>query len=240
MTALEHRPADFMHLPQFGADTDPLDVIGWALRTHPDLTMPSAFNLNGVVLLDLAVRAGYRGEVVFVDTGYHFPETLATRERLAACYPELQFVTLNAGASPEDNQTPSDLYAADPDACCAVRKVAPLQRYLREKNPSALLNARSRDQASTRAEIPFVEGGGVERGAARRKINPLAFWTREMLEAYAAEHDLPVNPLYFDGFLSIGCWPCTRAVRPGEDARGGRWAGKGKTECGLWAGDGKL
>ena len=104
-----------------------------------------------------------------------------------------------------------------------------------KQNPSALLNARSRDQASTRAEIPFVEDGGT-----RRKINPLAFWTRDMLEAYAAEHDLPVNPLYFDGFLSIGCWPCTRAVRPGEDARAGRWAGKGKTECGLWQGDGQL
>ena len=235
MTALEHRPTDFAYLPQFGADTDPQDVIRWALHTHPDLTMPSAFNLNGVVLLDLAARAGYRGEVLFVDTGYHFPETLATRERLAARYPELQFVTLNAGASPDDEQTPGDLYATDPDACCAVRKVAPLQRYLKEKNPSALLNARSRDQASTRAEIPFVEDGG-----ARRKINPLAYWTRDMLEAYAAEHTLPVNPLYFDGFLSIGCWPCTRAVRPGEDARAGRWAGQGKTECGLWEGAGKL
>lgn len=221
--------------PAFAPDTDPLDVIGWALSTYPDLRMPSAFNLNGVVLLDLAARAGYRGEVVFVDTGYHFPETLATRDRLAVRYPQMTFVTLNAGAGPEDGQTPPDLYASDPDACCAVRKVAPLQAYLREKAPSALLNARSRDQASTRADIPFVEAGG-----ARVKINPLAHWTRERLEAYAAEHGLPVNPLYFDGFLSVGCWTCTRAVRPGEDARAGRWAGKGKTECGLWAGDGKL
>ena len=122
-----------------------------------------------------------------------------------------------------------------PTPAARVRKVAPLQNYLRERGPSALLNARSRDQAATRADIPFVEDGG-----SRRKINPLAFWTREMLEAYAAERDLPVNPLYADGFLSIGCWPCTRAVRPGEDARAGRWAGQGKTECGLWEGTGKL
>ncbi|EYB66856.1 phosphoadenosine phosphosulfate reductase [Deinococcus phoenicis] len=210
-------------------------MIRWALEQHPDLRMPSAFNLNGVVLLDLAARAGYRGEVVFVDTGYHFPETLATRDRLAARYPGMTFVTLQGGAHPEDGQTPPDLYASDPDACCAVRKVAPLQTYLREKAPSALLNARSRDQATTRADIPFVEAGGE-----RVKINPLAHWTRERLEAYAAEHDLPVNPLYFDGFLSVGCWTCTRAVRPGEDARAGRWAGQGKTECGLWAGDNKL
>ncbi|WP_423739381.1 phosphoadenylyl-sulfate reductase [Deinococcus koreensis] len=221
--------------PAFTPDSDPLEVIRWALAAHPELLMPSAFNLNGVVLIDLAARAGYRGEVVFVDTGYHFPETLATRDRLAARYPQLKFVTLNAGASPEDGQTDPALYAADPDACCAVRKVAPLQDYLRHRGPSALLNARSRDQASTRADIPFVETGG-----ARLKVNPLAHWTREQLEAYAAEHALPVNPLYFDGFLSIGCWICTRAVRPGEDARAGRWAGQGKTECGLWAGNGKL
>ncbi|XBV87160.1 phosphoadenylyl-sulfate reductase [Deinococcus sonorensis KR-87] len=221
-------------VPAFGPDTDPLEVIGWALQAHPDLVMPSAFNLNGVVLLDLAARAGYTGDVLFVDTGYHFPETLATRDRLAERYPQLNFVTLNAGASPDDGQTPDGLYATNPDACCAARKVEPLQRHLKSRNPSALLNARSRDQASTRADIPFVEDG------ARRKINPLAYWTREQLEVYATAHDLPVNPLYFDGFLSIGCWPCTRAVRPGEDARAGRWAGQGKTECGLWAGEQRL
>ncbi|WP_155297822.1 phosphoadenylyl-sulfate reductase [Deinococcus kurensis] len=220
--------------PDFTPASDPLDVIRWTLETHPDVLMPSAFNLNGVVLLDLAVKAGYRGEVVFVDTGYHFPETLATRDRLAARYPELTFVTLNDGATPEDGQTDPALYASDPDACCAVRKVAPLQAYLRERAPSALLNARSRDQASTRADIPFIEDG------ARVKVNPLAHWTREMLETYAREQDLPVNPLYWDGFLSVGCWTCTRAVRPGEDARAGRWAGKGKTECGLWAGENRL
>ncbi len=235
MTALEHRPAAFVEAASFSASSDPQDVIRWALSVHPDAVMPSAFNLNGVVLLDLAARAGFRGKVVFVDTGYHFPETLQTRDRLAARYPELRFVTLHPGAHPEDGQTASDLYASAPDACCAARKVAPLQSYLRERGPSALLTARSRDQAATRAEIPFVEDGGV-----RRKINPLAFWTREMLETYAAEHALPVNPLYFEGFLSIGCWPCTRAVRSGEDARAGRWAGKGKTECGLWAGEGQL
>ncbi|ASN82907.1 phosphoadenylyl-sulfate reductase [Deinococcus ficus] len=221
-------------VPAFTPETDPLDVIRWAVAEFPGLRMPSAFNLNGVILLDLAVRAGYRGKVVFVDTGFHFPETLATRDRLAARYPELSFVTVNAGAHPDDGLTAPDLYAADPDACCAARKVQPLQAYLKAHNPPALLNARSRDQASTRADIPFVEPG------ARVKVNPLAHWTRERLEAYAREHDLPVSPLYFSGFLSVGCWPCTRAVRPGEDARAGRWAGRGKTECGLWAGEARL
>ena len=191
--------------PDFAPDSDPLDVIRWTLEAHPDALMPSAFNLNGVVLLDLAVKAGYRGEVVFVDTGYHFPETLATRDRLAARYPELTFVTLNDGASPEDGQTEPALYASDPDACCAVRKVAPLQAYLRQKAPSALLNARSRDQASTRADLPFVEDG------ARVKVNPLANWTAADCEAYITEHQGPYNPLLDDGYASIGCEPCTRA-----------------------------
>lgn len=214
-----------MNSPLFEPDTSPLEVIAWALDTHPDLVMPSAFNLNGVVLIDLAARVGYRGEVVFVDTGYHFPETLATRDRLAERYASLDFVTLNANL-PDDR-----LFLTDVDGCCAARKVAPLQAYLAEKRPSALLNARSREQTTDRTDIPFVEEG------ARRKINPLAHMTRTALEQYARHHDLPVNPLYWDGFLSVGCAPCTRAVRPGEDARAGRWAGTGKTECGLWVGE---
>lgn len=217
-------------MPEFSFTSHPIEVIQWALETHPDLTMPSAFNINGVVLIDLAYKAGYREEVIFVDTGYHFHETLQTRDALEARYPELKFVTLNAGLSNEDTQ-----YQTDPDGCCAVRKVAPLQNYLAEKAPSALLNGRSRDQADTRKDIPFVEEGGK-----RVKINPLAYWDRCTLEAYVNAHDLPINPLYWDGFLSIGCWPCTRAVRPGEDARAGRWAGKGKTECGLWVGENTL
>lgn len=211
------------------AGTDPVLVIRWALENYPDLLMPSGFNLNGVVLIDLAAKAGYMGEVVFVDTGYHFPQTLQTRDRLKERYPQLRFVTLSAGL--EEEPWGEERYRSDPDGCCAVRKVAPLRDYLALKRPSALLNARSRDQASTRAFLGFLEEG------ERLRINPLAYWTREQLEAYAREHDLPVNPLYASGFLSIGCWPCTRAVRPGEDARAGRWEGKGKTECGLWMGE---
>lgn len=210
-------------------ETDPLVVIRWALEEYPDLLMPSGFNLGGLVLIDLAAKAGYTGEVVFVDTGYHFPETLKTSERLGARYPQMRFVTLSAGL-PEEPWG-KERYRSDPDGCCAVRKVAPLRDYLALKQPRALLNARSRDQADTRAAIGFLEPG------QRLRINPLAYWTRERLEAYARLHDLPINPLYWSGFLSIGCWPCTRAVRPGEHARAGRWDGKGKSECGLWVGE---
>lgn len=221
MTTTTTRPSP----PEFTPDAEPLDVMGWALHAHPDLTMPSAFNLNGVVLIDVAYRAGYRGEVVFVDTGYHFPETLDTRDRLAARYPELDFVTLTADL-PLDGR-----HETDPDGCCAARKVAPLASWLDRRAPSALLNARSREQTRDRATIDFVEDGG-----ARRRINPLAFHTRQDLETYAYVHELPVSPLYALGYLSVGCAPCTRAVREGEDVRAGRWAGRAKTECGLWTG----
>jgi phosphoadenosine phosphosulfate reductase len=201
-------------------------IIQWALKHYPNLVMTSAFNLNGTVLLDLAVQAGFQGEVIFVDTGYHFQETLETRDRVQDRYPEIQIVTLTANLSDDR------LFLKDTDACCFARKVAPLQNYLAKKQPTALLNARSRDQASTRSEISFIESG-----KERARINPLAYWTHERLESYATANDLPVNPLYWEGFLSIGCAPCTRAVRPGEDIRAGRWADagtKGKLECGLW------
>ncbi len=213
--------------PDWNDSTDPREIIKWALNAYPDAAMPSAFNINGTVLIDLAYQAGFRGEVIFVDTDYHFPETLKTRDALAARYPELKFVTLSANKGLDE--WGKEQYLTDVDGCCAVRKVAPLNDYLAEKKPSAVINARSQDQAVTRADIPFVE----ER-KDRTRINPVAYWTREMFESYAKEHDLPVNPLYWSGFLSIGCWPCTRAVRPGEDVRAGRWAGKGKTECGIW------
>jgi phosphoadenosine phosphosulfate reductase len=202
-------------------------VIAWALASFDKLVMTSGFNLNGIVLIDMAVKAGYRGDVLFVDTGYHFKETLDTRDSLSARYPELNFITLSA-KRPDDQ-----MYAYDTDRCCALRKVAPLENFLEDLQPDAILSARSREQTESRKHLPFVDGS-----AARATVNPLIHWTQEMLEAYAKEHELAVNPLYWEGFLSIGCWPCTRAVRPGEDARAGRWAGLGKTECGLWTDQG--
>jgi phosphoadenosine phosphosulfate reductase len=213
---------------QWDEHTDPLEVIRWALVNYPDLLITSAFNLNGVVMLELAALAGYTGEVVFVDTGYHFPETLTTRDQLIARYPQMQFVTLSANV-PLDPWG-QEQFRTDPDGCCRIRKVAPLREYLARKKPSALLNARSRDQALTRRHLEFLEFG------ERLRINPLAYWSRQQLEMFVQTRQLPVNPLYWAGFLSIGCWPCTRAVQAGEDVRAGRWSGQGKTECGLWVG----
>ena len=205
---------------------DPKEAIAWALTHYPDVMMTSGFNLNGTVLIDFAVRAGFRGEVVFVDTLSHFPETLATRDAIADRYPEITLVTLSP-ALPK-----GDLPVCGTADCCAIRKLEPLHLYLAEKKPSALLSARSRFQSETRAQLNTVEDSGDY-----VKVNPLAHLSRGDLEAYAKERDLPVNPLYWQGFLSIGCAPVTRAVREGEDVRAGRWEDQEKTECGLWYGE---
>ncbi len=208
--------------PQWSEGTHPRMVISWALANYPTLTMTSGFNLNGIVLIDLAVDAGYRGEVLFVDTGYHFGETLATRDTLVARYPELDFVTLSAGR-PDDR-----MFTHDVDRCCALRKVAPLQDFFEERSSGAVLSARSRDQNESRSTLEFVERSD------RDQVNPLIHWSRPVLEDYARSRSLPLNPLYHQGLLSIGCAPCTRAVRSGEHPRVGRWSGLSKTECGLW------
>lgn len=207
-------------------ETKTLETIRWALATYPDLLMTSGFNLNGTVLIDLAVRAGFRGELVFVDTLSHFPETLSTRDEIAARYLEVTLTTLRPEARG------GELPACGAAECCTVRKVLPLRRFLEARRPSALLSARSRFQSETRALLNTVEDAGDY-----VKVNPLVDWSQEDLERYAREHELPVNPLYWQGFLSIGCAPTTRAVRAGEGVRAGRWAGQEKTECGLWWGD---
>lgn len=201
-----------------------LETIRWALESYPDLMMTSGFNLNGTVLVDLAVRAGFRGELVFIDTLSHFPETLQARDEIAARYPEVTLTTL----TPEGAELPA-CGSAD---CCTVRKVLPLRKFLEARQPSALLSARSRFQSETRAILNTVEDSGDY-----IKVNPLVEWSQDDLERYAKERELPVNPLYWQGFLSIGCAPTTRAVRAGEDVRAGRWEGQDKTECGLWWGN---
>lgn len=193
------------------------------LSQFPDAKMTTGLNISGSVLLDISASHGFHGEVLFVDTGYHFPETLRLWQGIQDRYPEVRFRLLSAG---NDYST---LYLTEPERCCAVNKVDPLQDYLRSEGVSALLNARTQESAPGRREISAIEEGTPTR------INPLFNWDRGALETYATKHDLPVHPLYEQGFLSMGCWPCTKAVRPGEDPRSGRFVGQGRTECGIWA-----
>ncbi len=170
-------------------------------------------------------------EVLFLETGYHFPETLATRAAAAGTLP---ITVVNAlprqTVSEQDAEYGPRLHERDPGLCCALRKVEPLGRALEGR--AAWVTGLRRADASTRADAPVVSWD-AKHGLV--KINPLALWSDAQVEEYQASHGLPRNPLVAQGYPSIGCAPCTRAVAPGEDARAGRWAGTDKTECGLHA-----
>lgn len=187
----------------------------------------SSFGADSAMLLALVAEIDRHVPVLFLDTLMHFPETLAYRDELAgrlgltdvrAVRPEPRDV---AGRDPR-----GDLHLFVPDDCCAMRKVAPLEWALAPF--AAWATGRRRHQAATRAHLPFVET--VD---GRQKFNPLADWTAERIADELARRDLPRHPMVAHGYASIGCAPCTRAVRPGEDARAGRWAGRTKTECGI-------
>ena len=191
-------------------------VIRWAVdRFSPHLSLLAS--MTDAVLIDLAVKVDPSIEVVFIDTGHHFPETLETLERVRRHYGlNLRIVTVG----PE----PAPLGA---EGCCSAAKVAQLDRALVGRD--AWLSGLRRSEAVTRADAPIV--GLDRRGVV--KVNPLATWTDDDVAGYIAEHGVPVNPLLLQGYLSVGCRPCTFPVSAGDDPRSGRWAGTDRTECGL-------
>lgn len=195
------------------------DAVAWAVAQFGRRLCLTA-SMTDAVLIDVATRVEPGIEVIFLDTQYHFRETLETVEVVRRRYhPNL---VVQQPAVPLD-----DLWRTDTDACCAARKVAPLEAALEGK--AAWLSGLRRADSAERADAPVVQ---VDRRGLV-KVNPLADWDDDQVAAYIAAHDVPVNPLVAQGFPSVGCWPCTRAVRPGEGPRAGRWSGTGKTECGL-------
>ncbi|KJE75589.1 phosphoadenylyl-sulfate reductase [Ferrimicrobium acidiphilum] len=197
-------------------------VIEEAIGSYPDLAVTTGLNISGSVLLDLVSRSNFSGAVLFVDTGYHFPQTLSLWEELQDRYSEMNFVALGA-----DNP-PDTLYSRDPELCCSLNKVAPLENYLQEHRVSAVLNARTRVSSPGRRDLSVIEHG------TRVRINPLIEWSYEDLEHYLEDRDIPYHSLYHEGYLSMGCWPCTGPVKPGQDPRSGRFMGQGRSECGIW------
>ena len=194
-------------------------VVRWAVDTfHPHLCLTAS--MTDAVLVDLAVEVEPSIEVVFIDTGYHFPETLETVERVRRRYGlNMKIMTV----PPHDEE----LWKVDPENCCSAIKVGQLDRALFGKE--AWMSGLRRAEAPTRANAPIVARD--IRGLV--KINPLATWSDLDVQGYIKDHDIIVNPLLDRGYLSIGCWPCTKPVTPGEDPRSGRWSGLDKTECGL-------
>ncbi|HVM06292.1 MAG TPA: phosphoadenylyl-sulfate reductase [Acidimicrobiales bacterium] len=197
-------------------------AVRWAYeRFGDDLVLAASF--QDAVLIDVAVEVAPRIEVVFLDTQYHFAETLWYVEELRRRY-DLNLRVIEPLVEPDNR------WRTDVEGCCGARKVEPLARALAGR--AAWITGLRRTDAPTRANAPIVSWD-VARSMV--KVNPLAPWTDADMAGYVADHQLPVNPLTERGFPSIGCWPCTRPVMPGEDPRSGRWSGKGKTECGLHA-----
>ena len=194
-------------------------VVGWAIETFgPRISI--AASMADTVLVHMATKIDPDIEVVFLDTGFHFSETLVTLRRAQSRY------HLNLRVERAAPNAP-DLFEVGTDGCCAARKVALLDRALIDKD--AWITGVRRSEASTRSATSIISRDS--RGLV--KVCPLATWTDEDVERYIRENDVIVNPLQDEGYPSIGCWPCTERVLDGEDARAGRWRGSDKTECGL-------
>jgi phosphoadenosine phosphosulfate reductase len=206
----------------------PTTVIEAAIETFGDrLALVSSFGAESAVLLHLAAQVKPDIPVLFLDTGMLFGQTLDYRRGLAAKLGltdvrDLRPHYTDLAVADPDNK----LWQTDTDACCAVRKVQPLDRALGEFD--GWLTGRKRFHGGDRMSLPVVEQADHQ-----LKFNPLANWGKAELDAYMALHDLPAHPLVAQGFPSIGCWPCTQPVEDGEDVRAGRWKGQDKTECGI-------
>jgi phosphoadenosine phosphosulfate reductase len=210
------------------ADASAVEILRWARDTFGDKLVVTASMADGV-LPQLAAEAAPGVDVVFLDTGYHFVETIGTRDAVEATLKiNLIDVTPKQTVAEQDATYGKDLFARDPDKCCALRKVEPLNRAL--SGYDAWVTGVRREDAPSRANTPVVEYDAKRNMV---KLNPIAPWTQDDLDTYIAENGVLVNPLVYDGYPSIGCAPCTRRVAPGEDPRSGRWAGQAKTECGL-------
>ncbi len=204
------------------------DVFEWAGHAFGDkLTIASS--MGDTALIHLAGKAIPGVDVFFIDTGYHFAETLGTRDAYKVMLPLLiRSVSARQTVAEQDAEFGPRLYERDPDRCCAMRKVEPLERALQDRQ--AWASGLRRADAITRRRVDLVMWDD-KRSLA--KVNPLALWTDDDVDRYTAEEGVFENPLKQVGYASIGCAPCTRPIKPGEDARAGRWAGRAKTECGL-------
>ncbi len=212
---------------ELGPDATAQQVLAWAAETFDRLIVAS--NMQDAVLVELAAKARPGVDVLFLDTGYHFAETIGTRDAVETVY-DVRIVnaTPEHTVAEQDSLLGKDLFARDPNQCCALRKVAPLQNTLARYD--AWVTGVRRVEAPTRANTPLVT---YDEKFGLVKINPIAAWTDEEMDAYINEHGVLVNPLVSEGYPSIGCAPCTAKPAPGADKRSGRWAGTGKIECGL-------
>lgn len=223
---------------ELGEDASAEDLLRWTDEHFGDAGGPAngsgyivASNMQDGVLVDLAAKVRPGVDVLFLDTGYHFVETIGTRDAVEAVY-DVRVVNVRPEltVAEQDSVHGKDLFARDAAACCGMRKVEPLGRSL--KNYSAWVTGIRRVEAPTRANAPLISW---DKAFGLVKINPLAAWSDDDMQAYIDQNGTLVNPLVQEGYPSIGCLPCTAKPEPGTDPRSGRWQGLAKTECGLHA-----
>lgn len=205
-----------------------LEVVRWAAATFGDrICLTSSMSDAALIHLVSKVKPGI--DVLFVDTGYHFAETIGTRDAVEAVYPvNVINMTPTRTVKEQEAALGPRLNGRNPDLCCHLRKVEPLGRAL--EGYMAWFSGIRRDETAGRRNRRVVEWDG-RRGMV--KVNPILDWTQDDMDNYIEDNGVLVNPLHYDGYPSIGCAPCTRPVAPGQDPRSGRWAGTGKTECGI-------
>ena len=211
--------------------TPPQEIIRWAIEEfRPKIALTSSFQTESVVLLHMVSQIDPDLKILFLETGWHFKETLDFRNEVIKRLGLTNIVDLKADPAKREKfnaETGGKPYEVNPDHCCQINKVEPLDEAL--AGLSAWISGIRRSQSKTRKDIKIIEEyqGGIF------KVNPLANVTSGDIWWYIKEHNLPKHPLFDKGYLSIGCWPCTKPVQPGDDERSGRWAGKEKTECGV-------
>ncbi|AUH39802.1 phosphoadenylyl-sulfate reductase [Streptomyces sp. CMB-StM0423] len=232
MTVIEDADTDTAALAERAGreleDAPALEILRWTADTFGKRFCVTS-SMQDMVVAHLASRAMPGVDVLFLDTGYHFPETIGTRDAVAAVM-DVNVVSLTPRltVAEQDAEYGPRLYERNPDLCCALRKMQPLEDGLAAYG--AWATGLRRDESPTRANTPVV---GWDAKRRKVKVSPIARWSEADVQAYVAEHGVLTNPLLADGYPSIGCAPCTRRVAPGEDARAGRWAGFAKTECGI-------
>jgi phosphoadenosine phosphosulfate reductase len=213
---------------------EPQEIVQWALEESglDRLAVASAFQAEGTCVINMATRIRADIPILFLETGFHFRETLAFRDKVAATL-GLNIVELRGDHTPESQAAEfgERLYERDPNACCDLNKVIPFTRALHEVD--LWMTGLRRNSSPSRADTPIVEQYELEPGKTLVKVNPVANWTRPQVWRYLADEGLPHHPLYDIGYAQIGCAPCTRLPFPGEDERESRWDGSQKTECGI-------
>lgn len=225
--------ADAVRLNRLFRGTETSEMLETVLKERMvgDIAIVSSFGAESAVLLHLVSRVDANVPVLFLDTGKHFPETLDYRDLLVKQLGLTNLINLVPDAEELAKKDENGLrWSYDPDGCCEIRKVKPLEKALLGYDAS--FSGRKAFQAATRATLPRFEVDTAD-AQGRLKVNPLIDWSPERIAAYIAEHDLPAHPLVAQGYPSIGCMPCTSKVAEGEDPRSGRWRGWNKTECGI-------